>query len=224
MSKKIEIIPAILPYDYAELEDKVSLITGFVKSVQVDICDGQFVPNATWPYKKNDITFEKIIKEEEGLPSWQDLNYEFDLMVNHPAGVVDEWVIAGANRIIIHIESKGDINEAIEKLKDRVEIGIAINVETDIGALKPYIDRIQFIQCMGIDHIGFQGQIFDEKVIEKILLIKKTYPDLPISVDGGVSLETAPKLIEAGANRLVAGSAIFGDENVIDNISKFKKL
>lgn len=224
MSKKIEIIPAILPIDFSEIEDKVSLIKGLVKTIQVDICDGQFVANATWPYKKHDNFFDKLIKEEEGLPEWKDINYEFDLMVNHPSGVVDDWISAGASRMILHIEAKGDIAEAIEKLQGRVEIGLALNIETPIESIAPYKDRIQFIQTMGIDHIGFQGQEFDTKVIDKVKNIKQMYPDLLISVDGGVSLETAPLLIEAGADRLIVGSAIFDFDNVFEAIQRFKRL
>lgn len=221
---KIEIIPAILPKDYAELEDKASLVLGSVKTVQVDICDGQFVPNATWPYKKHDNTFDKLVKEEDGLPGWEKLNYEIDLMVNKAEEVVDEWVSAGATRVIVHVEMKGDLAMAITKLKDRAEIGLALNIETAIDVIEPFKDEIQFVQCMGIDHIGFQGQKFDEEVINKIKEIKTRFPFLPISVDGGVSLESAPKLIDAGANRLVVGSAIFDSDNAFDAIANFKRL
>ena len=221
---KIEIIPAILPRDFAEIEDKVSLVQGFVKFIQIDVCDGQFVPNATWPYKKHDDTFQKLLTEEEGLPYWENVNYEIDLMVNKAEEVADEWVSAGATRIIIHVEMKGDLAGAIAKLEDRAEIGLAINIETPIDIIEKYKDQIQFVQCMGIDNIGFQGQKFDEEVINKVKEIRAKYSDLPISVDGGVSLESAPRLIEAGANRLVVGSAIFDSENVFEAVQNFKKL
>jgi ribulose-phosphate 3-epimerase len=224
MRKSVEIIPAILPKDFAELTDKVGLIKGFAKTVQIDICDGQFVPNATWPYKKRDDSFEKIIHEDEGMPEWKDLNYEFDLMVNRPEEVVTDWVSAGAMRVIVHAEARGNVSEAIALLRDRAEIGIALNIETPISIIEPYADQIQFVQCMGIDNIGFQHQQFDEKVIAKVREVKAKFPHLPVSVDGGVSLESAPKLIAAGANRLVVGSAIFNDENPIDAIQRFKRL
>ncbi len=222
--QKIEIIPAILPRDFAELEDKASLVQGSVKTVQIDVCDGQFVPNATWPYKKHDDTFEKLLSEDLGLPFWENLNYEIDLMVNRAEEVAEEWVRTGASRIIIHVEMNGDLAKAIAVIKDQVEIGLALNIETDIALIEKYKDDIQFVQCMGIDNIGFQGQSFDDKVIEKIKLIRSKYPELTISVDGGVSLESAPRLIEAGATRLVAGSAIFNAENSFDAIEAFKRL
>ncbi|MFA6554055.1 MAG: hypothetical protein WCS89_00955 [Candidatus Paceibacterota bacterium] len=224
MNKKLEIIPAILPRDFAELEDKISLIQGLVKTVQIDVCDGQFVPNATWPYRKDDETFKKLLTEAEGLPGWKELNFEIDLMANKAEEIVDEWVIAGASRIILHVEMKGNLAEAITKLQDRAEIGLAFNVETPIDLIETFKDQIQFVQCMGIDQIGFQGQKFDPEVVTKVKTIREKYLELPISVDGGVSMESAPMLIEAGANRLVVGSAIFNSDNVFEAIQKFKKI
>jgi ribulose-phosphate 3-epimerase len=219
-----EIIPAILPQDFAELEDKVSLIRGVTKTVQVDICDGHFVPNFTWPYKKKDNTFEQMIREDEGLPGWETLDYEFDLMVDHPEKVVDDWVAIGAARVIIHIEAKGNVAEAVDKLVGRIDVGLAINMDTPIDSLKPFADKIQFIQLMGIDNVGFQHQAFDAKVIERVKAVKEAFPDLPISVDGGVSLDNAANLIDAGADRLVVGSAIFAAENPLPAIAEFQGL
>ncbi|MGC9605628.1 MAG: hypothetical protein ABSF56_02640 [Minisyncoccia bacterium] len=221
---KIEIIPAILPKDFKEIEDKAVMVKGLVKTVQIDICDGHFVPSFTWPYKKHDDSFEKIVHEEEGLPCWQDLDYEFDLMVDSPEKVVDEWVEAGGSRIIVHAESKGNVGKAIDILQDRVEIGLALNEDTPLDAINPYREKINFVQLMGIDKIGFQGQAFDEKVDGRIKEARIKFPGLPISIDGGVSLETAPELVAAGADRLVAGSAIFSSDNVVEALEKFKRL
>ncbi|MES2216068.1 MAG: hypothetical protein V4481_02120 [Patescibacteria group bacterium] len=221
---KIEIIPAILPKDYAEVEEKTSLVKGLVKLVQIDVCDGQFTPQATWPYKKEDDSFEKILKEEDGLPGWEKLDFEIDLMVNSPEKVIEDWVMAGATRIVIHAESRGSVLDAVDNLVDRVEIGIALNIDTPVEALEPYANKIQFVQCMGIDQIGFQGQEFDERVIEKVREVKEMYPDLLVSIDGGVTLETGAQLVEAGADRLIVGSAIFGSDNFTEAIQKFKAL
>jgi ribulose-phosphate 3-epimerase len=222
--KKIEIIPAILPKDFAEVEEKTSLVKGSVKIVQIDVCDGQFVPNATWPYKREDDTFEKILHEEEGLPGWEKLDFEIDLMANNPEKLIEDWVIAGATRIVIHAESRGSVLDAVDSLTGRVDVGIALNIDTPADVLDPYKNKIQFVQCMGIEHVGFQGQEFDERVINKVKEVKEIYPHLLVSVDGGVSLETAPLLIEAGVDRLVVGSAIFGSDNFIEALQNFKKL
>ena len=223
MNKKVEIIPAILPKTFKELEESVTSIQGLVKSVQVDICDGKFASNATWPYRKHDDSFEMIIREQQGLPSWEKLDYEFDLMVSNPSEVVDDWVKAGAMRIIIHVESK-EVTETLKKLENRVEIGLALNIETPILAIEPFKDIVKFVQCMGIRHVGFQGQAFDGEVIGKIKEIKSQYPNLLVSVDGGVSLNNAGQLVEAGADRLVVGSAIFDSGNIVDTIRQFHNL
>ncbi len=231
MNKKIEIIPAVLPKDFAELDEKISLVKGLVKFVQIDICDGQFTPEATWPYRKDDDNFERIQKEESGLPGWEKLDFEIDLMVNKPDEVVEQWITAGASRIIIHAESgerlsvkREGVKKAIEILAGRLEVGLALNIETPMDIIETYKDKIQFVQCMGIDNIGFQGQDFDAKVIDKIKEIKTKYPELIVSVDGAVSLESAPMLVEAGADRLVVGSAIFNSDNFTEAIREFKAV
>jgi ribulose-phosphate 3-epimerase len=221
---KIEIIPAVLPRDFSELKDKLELIKDVAKTAQIDVCDGQFVPTATWPYKRQDDSFEKILREEDGLPGWEKLVFEIDLMVNYPERIVDEWVTAGATRIIIHVEAKGDIMGTLLQLKDRVEIGIALGMETPVDVIEQYKEYITSVQLMGIDNIGLQGQAFDMKVVEKVKAVKDRYPDLSVSVDGGVSLENASLLIAAGANRLVVGSAIFKSDNPIEAVGKFKRL
>ncbi len=223
--KRTEIIPAILPRDFAEILDKVELIKGMVKTIQIDICDGHFVPSYTWPYKKHDDSYEKILREEEGMPDWKQTDYEFDLMVNNPENIVENWLMIGASRIVLHAEAKGDVVGAIEKIAGKVEVGLAFNIDSEVVIPTGVpAESVNFFQLMGIDKIGYQGQHFDEKVIQKIKSTKKKYPDMPISIDGGVSLETAPSLIAAGADRLIAGSAIFDSENPIDAISHFKNL
>lgn len=221
---RTEIIPAILPMTFTEIEDKVSFVVGKVKTVQVDVCDGQFTPVATWPYKKHDDTFEKIKKEEEGMPLWKELNYEFDLMVNHPHEVVEDWVQAGATRIVIHAEAKGGVDKAIDMLTGRVEVGLALNMDTDLKSIAVHLEKINFIQLMGIDHIGFQHEPFDEKVLGRIKEARILCPGMPVSVDGGVSLDNAEALIAAGADRLIAGSAIFGSDNPVEAVDRFKRL
>lgn len=220
MNKKVEIIPAILPKDFDEVETKISLVKDFVKTVQIDICDGQFTPQASWPYKKKDSSFEAILKEEIGMPFWQNLDFEFDLMVNKPEEIVEDWIIAGAKRIVLHT----DFEKAVEILSGRVELGLAIEIDSPLETILPYADKVQFIQCMGIDNVGFQGQHFDSKVIDKIKEIRKVLPEMIISVDGGVSLENAQDLISAGASRLVVGSAIFNSDNFIETLEKFKRI
>lgn len=220
MNKKIEIIPAILPKDFHEVEEKVSLVKDFVNTVQIDICDGQFTPQASWPYRKKDISFEEILKEERGMPFWQNVDFEFDLMVNKPDEIVEDWIIAGAKRIILHT----DFDKAVKLISGRVELGLASDIESPIDSILPFVQDIQFVQCMGIDNVGFQGQQFDKKVIDKIHELRQALPNMMISIDGGVSLSNAQSLIQAGVNRLVVGSAIFNSDNFIETLEKFNRL
>jgi ribulose-phosphate 3-epimerase len=105
-----------------------------------------------------------------------------------------------------------------------VELGLAINTTTPISAIEPYLDRVEFIQCMGIARIGFQGEGFDERVVEHIRAIRALRPEMPISVDGAVNFETAKRLVEAGATRLVSGSAILKSNDVREAVDTFKDL
>jgi ribulose-phosphate 3-epimerase len=221
----MEIIPAILPKTFREIEEKVPLIVGLSKIVQIDICDGKYVPSTTWPYWKQDENFEKVLREEIGMPRWENINYEFDLMIDNP-GEDDarKWLSAGATRIILHLDSSKDLNPIIDVLHGLVEIGLAVNNSSDISNLEKYIQKIQFIQCMGIKKVGFQGQKFESSILEKINTIKKMYPDIPIQVDGGVTLDNANLLKNAQVDRLVVGSALFQSDNIVDTYNNFKNI
>lgn len=239
----IEIIPAILPEDVEDLREKLSLVSGIASLVQIDVCDGKFVPTKTWPYKKGvDDTFLKIIAQEEGFPFWDSIDFEVDLMVKHPENIVDSWIVAGAKRIIIHIESTPDPLSLIRKIKQEygtanessygIEVGVALNVETpneDAYEILNDVDNegvptADFVQFMGIENIGYQGEPFDERVLGKISDLHEVFSDTIISVDGGVSLDNATELIEVGANRLVSGSAIFESGDATDAIEVFQSL
>lgn len=222
----IEIIPAVMPETLNDLSSKLSLVKGMVSYAQVDVMDGIFVQNKSWPYI-NWQEFKTLLSKDEGLPYWQDINYEFDLMVKNPAPILDGLALLGVRRIIFHIESvtEAELLALIKKAKENeIEVGIALNNDTPVSALAPFIKDINFVQFMGIARIGFQGEPFDERVLERMEKLRGEYPDLIISVDGGVNVETAPRLVKAGANRLVSGSAIFdsGDaRKAIKELSSF---
>lgn len=221
----MEIIPAILPKDFSEIEEKIELVKGITKIVQIDICDGKFVPSTTWPYKKPDENFEAILHEEKGMPGWEKINYEFDLMIDNPTeDDARKWLSAGAERIILHYESSEDLTPVLNVLDGLVEIGIGIDLKTDLNELKKYENKIKYIQCMGIRKVGFQGQKYEPGTVDKVKEIKAIFPDMKIQVDGGVSLENAFLLKNTGVDRLVVGSALFGSDNIVDTYNKFKKI
>ena len=229
----MEIIPAILPKDFAEIEEKTELITGLAKVVQVDVCDGKLTPLSTWPYKKHDENFEAILREEKGMPGWEKIDYEFDLMISEPTeDDARKWLSAGAARIVLHEESSKDLTPAIAILSGLVEIGLALDVSTPLDVIEKYKDKISYVQLMGIRKIGFQGQDFDQTVLDRLKTVKEKYPDLKIQIDGGVTLENASLLKDAGADRLVTGSALFGAHadladtagDVVDTYAEFKAI
>src|SRR3989344_9156791 len=216
MQYTIEIIPAIIPQSWEEIETKTEQIRGLTKTVQIDIIDGVFVPEKSWPYAFGEGgVFDALLRGERGFPHWEDLNYEIDLMVVEPELVIQNWITAGAARIIVHVESTHYLEEIVQSFgKDETgsyrthELGIAIHIKTPNDAIYSAVPRVDFIQCMGIETIGYQGQPFSEKVIPKIKDLRERFPEAIISVDGGVNEKSAPKLIEAGENRLVSGSAL----------------
>lgn len=233
----IEIIPAIMPDSQEDLVEKATRVRGHVPLVQIDIMDGVFVKSKSWPYTtgglKRDEHFLSLVNQDEGLPFWDDLDYEIDLMIAEPEKHIDEWLPLGASRLIFHIESikDGEVFWSHDIWKEGardiggekvVEIGIAINLDTSLDTIIPHIPLIDFVQCMGISKIGYQGEQFDERVLTQINQLRVKFPNLPISVDGGVSVETIPLLRSAGANRMVSGSAIFGSNDIRSAIKSLK--
>jgi ribulose-phosphate 3-epimerase len=225
----IEIIPAILPQNIGELRGKVGMVKDLVETVQFDMCDGVFVSTRDWPYNGKDVmAHQEILNEETGLPYWDEVNYEFDLMVKNASKNFQEIMKLGPTRVVFHLEAEENLTEFFETLdpyfKEQVQFGIAINTTTDPARIAGLESHIAFIQCMGIESIGRQGQDFDTRVIEQIKTTKKLFPDKIISVDGAVNKKTAHALIEAGATRLVIGSAIFKEIDIAGIIEDFRHL
>ncbi len=226
-----EITPAIIVNDFNELNEKLAKFVNITNMVQIDICDGKFVSSISWPMNQGDkSSIERVLDEEEGLPFWESLDFEFDLMVLNAHKQFDFFARLGAKRIVFHLEAETekDFKEFLESIdpyfKDNISIGIAINTTTNIDKLDPFINHVDFIQCMGIEHIGFQGEPFDERVLSQIKKLKIKYPEVKISVDGSVNENTAPLLIEAGVDRLVIGSALLQSFDIRESFNNFQKL
>jgi ribulose-phosphate 3-epimerase len=217
-------------------------VRGVVSIVHIDICDGVTVINLTWPFLSRvdsdnimetdlDEHFHRILNEQEGMPFWEDIDFELDLMVADAVDNFDIYSKLSPKRIIFHLEAVGNLDEFKNFLegmdvyvRDAIQIGIAINTTTPIEQVFPLVDHADFVQCMGIEKIGFQGQEFDARVLGQIKSLKEKFPNIIISVDGGVNFETAPKLIEAGADRLVAGSLILKSQDIRETISELENL
>ena len=230
----IEIIPAVLSKNYEDMKNKIALVRGIVPMVQVDLCDGIFVKNKTWPFSTggaDDINFHRIMNEEEGMPFWEDIDFELDLMVSDALENFDIYTKLSPKRVVFHIEAVGNLDEFknfIEGMdvyvRDAIQIGIAINTDTLVDQIIPLVNHVDFVQCMGIEKIGFQGQDFDERVLTQVKFLREKYPDLIISVDGGVNFDTAADLVEAGANRLVMGSTILKSQDIAETVADLENL
>jgi len=193
----VQVIPAILAKNKDEFVDKVTAVFPSVDLIQIDIMDGRFVAGKTWG------TSEEVSALH--LP----VDFEVHLMAENPEEVVEEWVRAGAQRVIFHIEATKNPGVAIEKIRaSGREVGIAINPETPIAALSEWLHLIDYVLVMGVIP-GASGRQFQRKILKKIRDIKAMRPGIKIGVDGGVNFETAKDIVAAGANAINAATAIF---------------
>ncbi len=217
----VEIIPAIMPQSYKDLEKKIELVLGSVKSVQIDLMDGKYTNGKTWPF--SDIAghdWQDILAEVHGMPHWEALDYELDLMINDVPKYWQDLVRIGPKRIIFHFptgpakveELKNFIKNLDTYYKYEIELGVAYENGTNEQDILDIVDDIKFVQCMGIDHVGVQGAGFDQTVFQRIEWTKNNLPDFSISVDGGVNLNTIRSLKDAGVSRFIAGSAVYNTE------------
>ncbi len=209
------IIPAPLPENYAHLERELRHVKDAVSRVQIDVVDGVFAPSTTWPYNNTDASqWRALVAQESGLPFWEVLDFEIDMMVDRPEEKIDDWINAGAETLIIHIESTDKLKELIERASERgVEVALALKPSTNIELLAPWIERIAFVQCMGNDKIGYHGVSLDERIFDKIRTIRERWPALAVGIDIGVNEQTIGELAKAGATRFAAGSAILSAED-----------
>ncbi len=240
----IEILPAILPKNYEDLKNKISLVRGIVPIAQVDLCDGIFVKSMTWPFLAPsdegilsdglDEHFQAILNEREGMPFWEEIDFELDLMVSDAVANFDIYTKLGPKRIIFHLEAE-EIQSDLEGFKnflegidiyirDSIEIGVALNPATPLEQVYKIANNIDFVQFMGNDKIGYQGVALDETVYGKIRTLREKYSDMPIGVDIGVNETTGAKLVSAGATKLAAGSAIFNTDDIIGAVERFRNL
>ena len=222
----LEIIPAIIPENLDDLSRKLARVEGLAPVVQIDLVDGLYVPDArkSWPFA--DVAgrseFRRIGAEEDRLPFWNAFFFEADLMVNEPERMLEDVIAAGFGRVVIHMGSTTHFRDIAERLRMfDIEVVAALGLDDDPMMIEQYVDVIDAIQCMGIAHIGVQGESCDVRVYEYVSTLRAMYPDHIISVDGGVTLANAPLLVGAGTDRLVSGSAIFSSDDIAKTIGDF---
>ena len=216
--KKPVIAPSILAADFARLEQEVKMLNDSDADwIHIDIMDGVFVPNISF-----------------GLPVTEAINrhakkpLDVHLMIVNPENYVEEFKKAGAEIITVHYEACSHLHRNIQQIKNLgCKAGVSINPHTNVELLKDVLSDIDLVLIMSVNP-GFGGQKFIERTYEKIHVLRslanKLNPELIIEIDGGVNLDNAPKLIEAGADALVAGSFVFKSDDPADTISRLKNV
>ena len=228
------IIPAILPVSREDLDQRLMRLRGVTDEVQIDIVDGRFVSPPSWPYAGMPGGASSLAEDDE-LLELGSFRFEVDLMVEEPERVISRWVRAGATRITVHAETTHHLADVIRDFQvkyghdkgfapELLSFGLALNLATDTSLIEPFPDQCDYVQFMGIAKIGKQGEPFDARVIPKLRAFHRKYPDMPLQVDGAVTRETAPQLLEAGATRLVVGSALFGAPDLREEMRAFEEL
>ena len=220
-----EIIPAIMPKNLEDLKEKAETVFPYVKTIQLDLMDGEYVEAKTWPFFPKDKTEVEEILRGKALPFSESVSYELDLMVMNPENDLKKYFAFRPARIIFHARSIENHTKFIETLSkyrnenEEVEIGVAISCAEDLNYADELVRNTDFVQIMGIEQIGKQGEALDERVFTQIKNLKNIYPNVIISIDGGVNLENAKRLKDAGVDRLVSGSTIFNSENIDEVIN-----
>jgi ribulose-phosphate 3-epimerase len=199
----MKIAPSILAADFKRLGEQVAEVErAGVHRLHFDVMDGHFVPNLSLG--------PGILAS---LRQGTQLPIEVHLMVEKPAQFVDAFLQAGADTLIVHYEVLPDPRPLLQNIRlHGKKVGLAINPETPVEVLQPYLTELDLALCMTV-HPGFGGQKFlvesPERILELRKLIERYHPGCELEVDGGIDATTAPMALHAGANVLVSGTGIF---------------
>jgi ribulose-phosphate 3-epimerase len=207
------IIPAVMPHDFAQLSAFAEQFAEFADTIHLDVMDGDFAPNPGWPLASDEQKKEFVLLTEAGPSLPAAVSFEVHLMTRTPREFGELFARAGAARVIAHIEAFERPEEVIQALADwkaagAREVGLSIKIDTPLRALEEVASLCDVIQVMSIAEIGYQGKAFDERALSRVEELHALYPDMMVSVDGGVSEGTVELLVRAGANRLVVGGAL----------------
>ncbi len=206
--------PSILSADFSILGEQVKLLDeAGAQYVHIDVMDGSFVPSISIGLP--------VIKS---IRNCSERMFDVHLMIEEPVRYIDEFADAGADIITVHAEACKHLDRTIEAIKERgILAGVALNPSTPLSAIEYILPKVDMVLIMSVNP-GFGGQKLIPYTIDKIrdlkALLKKTQNKADIEVDGGVNLENVEMLLDAGANIIVAGSAVFNGE-IEENINRF---
>jgi ribulose-phosphate 3-epimerase len=200
--KALQLAPSILAADFARLGHDVERVHDVADLLHVDVMDGHFVPNLT--------IGPPVVK---ALRAHTDLFLDCHLMVDNPGVLLGDFARAGANRCIVHIEL-GDPRPLFDDLRGHgLGVGLVLNPPTPVDAVLPYLAEVDLLLVMSVNP-GWGGQAFIPEVLDKVAVARREIDErgfaCQIEIDGGINVDTAPAAAAAGADILVAGSAVFG--------------
>ena len=225
----MQVYPSVLETTKNRIISKTKRVRGLVLEIQIDICDGNFVPSKTFASRGDIKSLAAIRKITKGFA------LELDLMVDlTKTPTLKRWIqnlrAIKPERIIFHGGSTNNWEIVFRDLtvqkKLISEIGLGIHLDHSVKEIRHLLETypFSFVQIMGIEEVGYSGQSFSKKALNRMKWVRKNYPDLPISVDGGVKLENAGAMKNAGATRICPNSGLFKTTNIIETIDSFKKI
>lgn len=204
MPASVKIAPSILSADFAQLGEEVRAIDAAgCDYVHIDVMDGHFVPNLT--------IGPGVIR---ALRSHSNKPFDVHLMIDPAQPYLEQYAEAGADIITVHAEADRHLDRSLQVIRGLgKKAGVSLNPGTPETAIEHVLDRVDLVLVMSVNP-GFGGQTFIDAQVEKIRRVREIIGDRPIEleVDGGITDETAPKAVAAGANVLVAGSWVFGGD------------
>ena len=199
----------MLGADFGSMREDAETVASESGYLHMDVMDGHFVPNLTMG--------SDLVKALRGIAP-----LDVHLMITDPCEFIDDFRKAGAEIISVHIEANNP-GKALKLIREKgIKAGIAINPSTPEEAIDTVVDYADMILVMSVEP-GYCGQSFHESSIQRVKNYKEKYPEKLIEVDGGVSTKNSMQLIQAGADILVAGSAIFNSNNPLDTIREMKQ-
>lgn len=208
----VKIAPSILSADFSMLAEEIQKVeVSGADMLHIDIMDGHFVPNLTFGPP-----VVSAIRKVTKLP------FDVHLMVNNPENLISPFIESGADIITIHVETTSHLHRLLQTIRDRgIKAGVALNPSTSLNFIEEILTDIDMVLLMSVNP-GFGGQKFIPTTIDKISRLRNIVKDrnlkLDIEVDGGINQDTATQVIAAGANILVAGSAVYGAPDIAEAI------